>query len=405
MLNNGTVGYRWPERILPLLPNDVQRAFFIFFTLQTPLCPAEKPEKLDNFMHGTAMILYSTFLIPLSMEEIGIFKGVPKSDQGLRNVAILKGRHFEGTNLPTLFGTDFDFFGQVIPTLFCVVCAPKDEEIGEITAILKYNPFVNSWNAIYAMFNATQEIETVFGIPDDGISEEDGEFNDFLIPLVTGTAALNSITVPSKKTSPFVKFSKPYVYDNVIFIIGPAKVLADGGVWMLKDPLDLGVWVALLVSSVIVLGCLAVLKSAAGFSNRSVTFGWIRLVDFVFVPLLFRQSAFSPWGFSLRVSVYGFYFLLSIWYLCLIVLCCAYDSALLGLLAYPQLHFPPRTFRELAASDYEIGAILASTIGQSLEATGLGTDASLLQRLVEHDITDTTVGDPQIPVVHRLDAL
>ena len=114
-------------------------------------------------------------------------------------------------------------------------------------------------------------------------------------------------------------------------------------------------------------------------------------MDFVVVPLLYRQVVFNPWRFSLRVSVYGFYFILSIWYVCLIVLYCAYDLVLLGIFSYPQLQIPPRTFRELAASDYEIGVILASTIGPSLQATGLATDGSLFQRLVEHDIADNMI--------------
>ena len=98
-----------------------------------------------------------------------------------------------------------------------------------------------------------------------------------LIPLVTGTAASNSLTLPSRKTSPFVKFSKPYVYDNVFFIIGPADVLAEGGIRMLKDPLDLSVWVALLVSSLVISGASQPLKplpSTARDPWASVGLGW-----------------------------------------------------------------------------------------------------------------------------------
>ena len=389
-LNNGTVGRRWAEKILPMLSNDVYRSFFIFFLPHfTRDSSSPLSTKAYNFMHETGTIQYSIFVIPHSMVETSIFKGVPKSSQELRLVATLRNQVWE-TRFPEmeLFADDFDFQGQELFTQFCIVCAPTEEEIKSRN--VGGNPFKLAWLLAHDMFNMTPGIEKVFGIPDKGLMEN-GEFGDMVLPTIEGNAVATGIMIPSIYTDYLVMFTRPYYYDSVAFITGPPGVLRSGGIYMIEEPLDWPVWIAVIASSLFIFACLEFLFYFANGSHLISLQAHAWIIEMIYKPML-DQAGFDPILFRSRVRLYRIHFVLGIWSLCLIVLQCAYDSALLGVLAFPRLISQPQTFRELAAaSDYEIGGVFAGPITYDLKATNLTSNLIIAERLIEHDFLDPTV--------------
>ena len=389
-LSNGTVSRRWAEKILPLLPNDVYKSFFIFFLphLQED---SSSFTKVNNFMHQTGTIQYSVFVIPDSAVEISIFKGLPKSSLDLRVVATMKNEnwttHFAKLEL---FADEFDFQGEEFITLFCVVCAPSEEEVKSRELI--GNPFKLSWLLASERFNMTPVIEKAFGVPDKGLME-DGEFSDMVFPTIDGSAVATGIMIPSIYTDHLVMFTFPYYYDSVAFITGPPGVLNEGGIYMIEEPLDETVWIAIIVSSFCIFACLEVLFY---FENRSRPISLQRhawIMEMIYKPMI-DQGGFDPVQFRSRVKQYRIHFVLGIWSLCLIVLGCAYDSALLEVVAFPRLILQPQTFRELAAaSDYEIGGVFAGPITHDLKASNLTSNLVIADRLIEHDFMDSTVSN------------
>ena len=388
LLNNGTVGRRWGEKILPLLPNDVYRSFFIFFLphFQEDASPFTK---VNNFMHETGTFQYSVFVMPDSAVEISIFRGVPKSSRELRvAAAVTNGSWTAGSTDFKLFTDDFDFEGKEIITLFCVVCAPTEEELK--THDIIGNSFKVAWILAYELFNMTPVIENVL-VPDKGLTE-DGEFSDLVLPTMEGNAAVTGIMIPSIYTYHLVMFTFPYYYDSAAFITGPPTVLSEGGIYMIEEPLHWLVWLAIIFSSLGVFACIDILFYIA--NNRMINLqDHVWILQMVYKPML-EQAGFDPVQFRSRVKLYRIHFIIGLWSLCLIVLGCAYDSALLEVVAFPRLILPPQTFRELAAaSDYDIGIVFGETIIHDLKATNMTSNLIIADRVTEHDFMEPTVSN------------
>jgi hypothetical protein len=78
-------------------------------------------------------------------------------------------------------------------------------------------------------------------------------------------------------------------------------------------------------------------------------------------------------------------FILGIWYLALIVLGCAYKSALINFLVLPAFDEGPRTFEELAQSDYKIGTLFwTDVIREHFVDRGDSNSLKILERAKEY---------------------
>ena len=386
LLNNGTVGQRWPERILPLLPNDVHRSFFVFFAPEIDF-DSSINSVVNDFMQQTGMIHHSVFIIPRSTNELDIFVGVPKVPQEMRVVATVWKEQFKKLESPNVYPKDFDFHGEPLLTLFCIVCGPPDEDPGP-----RYIPdaYTTIWWLTLQDFNATPASEKLFITPTNGLTDE-GEFDDYLLPVVEGNAVMIGMITPSFLTFHLLENTRPFWFDSIFFVTGQGKAVNKGGISMIRQPFGLFVWMAVIISSLSIIACVEALLCVAGNQKPDVSL-WFWLMEIIYKPVCL-QAGYETKTFRKRVGkLYRVHIIISIWLLSLIVLGCAYSSSLLGVVAFPRIIQPPQTFQELAEDPtYEIEGFLTPALVLDLRASNQTAYVKIADRFTEQDFTAETV--------------
>ena len=390
-LNNATVGQRWPERILPLLPNKVQNTFFIFFTSVIPADPEQYKSKVNQLMHETSMILHSAFVIPEEMDIISVLKGLPRNSQG--DLKLISTYHsisneFAWEDSQNLFYKMYtNFHADAAISLFCIVCR-YDGEVYKRTGIARNNIAV-SWHEVHEKFNLTSVREEIFGVPNTGVklNEEDPEdidmmeYDDFLLPVVEGTAAMSTLIITSPYIEDVVYSTRPYFYDAMCFITGPPKQHRIDSIFVLREPLDDPVWIGFAISFfAVILTIETFMYNGKGERRR------LQALAATFRPVLDQSGAFTG-----RVKSSGVKAILGTWLFALIVLGSGYKSKLVSTIVIPHYDYPPRTFVELEKSDYKIGAIYYHKVLHDFTVFNTTVNVNLMKRASEIDFLGADV--------------
>ena len=381
-LNNATFGRRWPERALPLLPNNVQTSFFVFFSSHASNDPRTYKSRVNDFMHQTGMILHAVFLIPQDTGEIKVLKGIPKNSKGnLDSVATYDGDSFKAVPGKSLFYRMYtNFHGDPLITVDCMVCK-SDDELYKRTGLGRTG-FHVAWYIIHEKFNMTRASEEIFGVPGMGVKldkDEDGneiwEYDEFLLPLIGDAAAISVFVITHPYVQEVVWLTRPYIYDAMCFLTGPAKVHKMESAAVLQEPLENQVWCALTVSFFALVLSLHLLTAYKGDEST-----FLKVVAAVIRPILDQSIIIGRWIGSCRVQI-----LIAMWLLAMIVLGSAYKSKLLSAIVVRRYDYPPRTFEELARSDYVIGAIFFQSVEHDFLAFNTSVNWELAGRIGELD--------------------
>ena len=380
-LNNATFGRRWPEKVLPLLPTPVQRSFFLFFVPEIHAEVAALESSMNDLMDQTGMILHSVFIIPVSSSKIHVLKGLPKNSQGiLEPVANFESGQFKVLPEKQVFYRLYtDLNGDPLKALYCPVCGPYEEEYEQTGIEKSSHDFAVRFVA--KRFNMTFEIEQVFGVPDTGL-KEDGELDDFVLPLADGTAAVTGLLIASHLIDHLVYLTEPYIYDAMLFITAPPKFHNPDPFDALGEPLDMGVWIAGIVASLSVFGCMCIVVVTLKIKRGSLSAAFAS----VYSPVLDQAGLFGQRAQSVSVSL-----LLGTWLLGLIVVGNSYKSKLISSILIPNYDYPPRTFAELAESNYELGAVFFATVSNQLATFNTSVNLQLLKRIGEMNFMDPDV--------------
>ena len=385
-LNNGTFGRRWPERILPLLPNNIQNSFFLFFAAHQANTDSSALEsKVKEVMHQTSMILHAVFIIVQSRSKINVFKGLPRvSDAGSWNVvATYNSAKFEIIPQKNLFYQMYtDFHGETVFTAVCLVCK-FDEESYRLTGVPRTS-FGMTWFDVQDKFNITKEVEEVFGVPNKGFQMNDNEeleYDGFHLPLVEGTAAISTLLIPTPVVFHTVYFSRPYIYDAMCFIIGLPKIHSLESIAVLQEPLNDQVWFGFMISFVSIVVFVQIMMACRGDKR-----GLLQAVAAVFRPVLDQSVSFSH-----RINSNGFRTLFGVWLYSLIVLGSGYKSKLISAIVVPHYDYPPLTFAELAQSDYKLGGVYFQSLAYDLTVSNTTMGSQLLKKMTEIDFMQPTV--------------
>lgn len=374
----------WPDGIAVLTPSPMDRAFFVFYTYQTDLM-----QDIIEFSNFTAMILQSSFVIP-DGEGLNIFRNFPQTKDRLVLVQSYKNQEngvsdtVVSSSQNVLFSELFNFNGEPLLTLTCFTCTPN-MALYERKGIWS-GPMWGGFYAALVRFNATLVTEEVFGIPGNGF-RDDGTVDDFVLPVVEGTAVFSTTILMSDAISDFLYVSYPFIFDGLYFITGLPKRKKVNSFLILQTPLDEMVWLAVGMATISLLLCLRFIAYVRHYKAPAVTLFYAIVLPMVEQPPMSNYSKFQMAKVDGCVKL-----VVATWFLSQIVLVCVYKSILLSVIVIPQYILPPRTFEELAHSDYELGAIFYSNMLELyLEASNNSVSRNLMERIREHEYIAPTV--------------
>ena len=296
--------------------------------------------------------------------------------------------------LPLLV-TKMDFQGGPMLSTVCPICDKPFERFKESG---KWDDHLAAMMHTLAMsVNATLEIATVFGVPKTGVTLE-GDWDDFVLPLIEGTAVLTQLMEQTVENRKVVFSSSITFFDNVAFITDRPKRLRFTALSSLAKPLRLNVWIGIAISFSCMLVALEVIiklrnslkcrrearrsfRKATPFltpSEKSEVSARIpshhcHWTAFALVTSALDQCAVGG-QFAHNVQGSSSRLLIALWYIMWIVVGCAFKSDLTSMIVKPAYIQPPKTFTELVEGDYKIGALFYSG---SLEENFLALNNSM----------------------------
>jgi hypothetical protein len=189
--------------------------------------------------------------------------------------------------------------------------------------------------------------------------------------VVAGRAHFSSLVGLDTERSEVVRYSKTVGFDRVVFVSGfPKERQLAGSVAFLTYPFTTFVWVATLTSLALLWLTLVIdyyVKVLPGQRKSSILSVGNFFVNVLLRPI-FDQPCTPPKSMRkvVRLGIWN-RILFALWLCVLIVLTSAYKSKIISALLQPYTIHPPKTFEELAESNFKIGAVLfnESVVGGS----------------------------------------
>ena len=370
-------GTQDPQTLLHMMPYNIHRSFFVLYAFQT---------NLSDVVLGQISALVSqlqhTLLLACTdnADSVAIFKG-----SALTNMSEIgyyrKSSGFAVTK-PLFSHLEEDLEGRTVYALTCVVCNP-DKELYERLGF--WDNFVYGFiHAMCVKFNATLDSEQVFGVPGNGL-KEDGSWDDFVGPLVDGSAMLSTMIKPNLLVETVAYFTMPYLYDGAAFVTGPPMMKTNTDISVLKAPLNVNVWIVFILSLISVFACLELVAHLhqENYAHRKILIA-------VLTPIVDQNAFTSKFGRTTNDGIVNI--MIGLWLLCLIVVSCAYRSELLSAIVIPKYIMPPQTFAQLVESDYEIGGIFYSNFMENeLRAANNTVSRKIMENIYEYDYIDPPV--------------
>jgi hypothetical protein len=237
--------------------------------------------------------------------------------------------------------------------------------------------------------NASLIFETVYSPPVRGILPS-GRYDDYVQPLIDGTAHTSSFNEPSSFAPGVVFFSKSVLHDQTSFLTAPPKLQMVSFLQAIFLPFSFETWLALLINIVAIFALLLAAEWTFSSSEMVDPFHKLRNTRGNMLELFLTASKSVLEQPSLEEDIHPvlrkLYFwrpLLS-WSLLSTVLCGLYKSELIGAFVSPTFVSPPRNFDELSRSEYKIKSILfAGNIDLALKIVNDSLAQMLLSRVEE----------------------
>ena len=369
----------WPDNIALRTASPMTQTFFVFYTFNSRWQATD----VYAFSNLTALILHSVFIVPAG-QTVQIFKDIPQLPRtGLTSLGHFStNRKFKSdrNDDPKLFTEIMSFHGE--PTLVLTHAhGTPDPHLLETTGVLSgimYGP-------IYKMltrFNATFVAEEIFGVPGVG-TDEHGNLDNFIIPLVEGTAAMTAVLKGNAEISKYVYLSHPYLHDGVKFTTGLPQKKKIKSLHALRNPFGRTLWLVACFTAVSMVITLEIISHVHQHESSKRKLFWAILQS------ILDQQCFSDKRMTQDMAVH---MSMGAWLLGLIVIGCAYKTRLTAVITIPRYTFPPRTFEELLASSYDIGAVMyTNSLENDVKFSKNAISAALQDRIFEYDYLEPYV--------------
>jgi hypothetical protein len=237
--------------------------------------------------------------------------------------------------------------------------------------------------------NASLIFQPVYSAPVRGIMTS-GRYDDYIQPLIDGTAQISTFNEPSSFAPGVVFFSKAMVYDQASFLTAPPKLQMVSFLQALFLPFSLETWLVLLIIIIEIFALLLVAEWTFSSSEMVDPFHKLRNTRGNVLELFLTASKSVLEQPSLEEDIHPvlrklyFWRPLVCWSLLSTVLCALYKSELIGAFVSPTFVSPPRNFDELSRSAYKINSILfAGNIDVALKIVNDSLAQMLLSRVEE----------------------
>ncbi|CAG7691776.1 unnamed protein product [Allacma fusca] len=222
------------ENAFRSLPGASHRVFYVIFT---PLPAVTKlPEEV--LIEHSKYINNIIFVDIFDPHQINVLK------RDLHSSLFYAAARFDVKNsqlviIDAIFPNQPNFKGRVLTGLVSPVSGTRLEQFQESGVWQDY--LVATMYYMCEKVNGTLAVETVFGVPREGV-DEDGEWDDYTKPLLVGAATISGIVTPTSLSLQVVFVSKPIYYDRVVFIHRLPKKIKFSSLAVLYYPLNTIVW-------------------------------------------------------------------------------------------------------------------------------------------------------------------
>ncbi|CAG7817602.1 unnamed protein product, partial [Allacma fusca] len=314
-------------------------------------------------------------------------------------------KHFTTHNdLASLKDTKVNFQEDPIVALVCPVCIPKEGPDGKMEAA---DPVVRSLQHFVLVINATLVLEAVFaGIKASNF--EDGEWDDWVKPLLKDTAVFSSLLNYKGGQNNIVYITTANYFAKIGFVTALPKKIMINSLGSLTGPFNTTIWFFILLSCV---GLMLTLQVISHWKNKlsairvrrwawdvvvkrdcikNVRSSFMRLLTFVSIlqPLIDQAASGRIIETTTRFDMNRC--LVGMWLLLLIALGGAYKSKMIEMVVLPRYTRPPNTFEELADSEYKIGALVYGIVQPELQTLNNTMSSRIQHRAIEDDYFEPT---------------
>ena len=313
--------------------------------------------------------MFRPFILVMCNGVVFIFK---RSEDG-QNLETLSAEPTSGShkNLARQFWPCLN--GAQMLAITCATCSSAIEAY-EQTGKWKVS-FVGIVYEFSLKVNASLEMDEVLGSARDD-PDEDGEWDNWFQPLVDGSAAMALIYRLTVAKSDLCHVTRPVAFGNCCFITAkPKRIEGSQDLTTLVSPLSVAVWLCITASLVFLFAMIAITiefeRWKRGFMSTEVPSRPCSVLPFHSIlnsllnpivsqgasALFLRAAAINSESATSKEENILLRFLFATWLLVTIVLGCGYTSLMTSHVVLPAYSRPPKTFEELANSNYKISAV------------------------------------------------
>ncbi|CAG7827358.1 unnamed protein product, partial [Allacma fusca] len=157
-------------------------------------------------------------------------------------------------SMVNLYKEKLNFNKNPVISLVCAICdqTPKYyEEFGSWADVASGKLF-----ELAAYLNGTMELQAVFNLPEDKNLCEDGGWDDFMIPLLDGTAHISTILQLTPLHLRNIYGTNFLSQEKVIFVTGLPRKTKFNSLIRLANPFKMIAWISTLISILAIFGLL-----------------------------------------------------------------------------------------------------------------------------------------------------
>ncbi|CAG7817669.1 unnamed protein product, partial [Allacma fusca] len=246
----------------------------------------------------------------------------------------------------------FNYEGNGMEALVCAVCDKhliEYERTGKFTHVVVAKIFEFS-----KYINSSLRLIPIRFLPQES-NIKDGDWDDFIKPLLNGSAAISTIIRLAPGHLPILYETMYSSEEGVRFVTGTPQRILHNSIYRLTSPFSLSVWISSLWCIVTVFLTLEIIiryqidhfqclsrkfRQGEKYRRHHSSNTLIAILQ----PIV-DQNALSSITFSKSIKNNFGRVLIGMWFLLLISLGCVYKSKLIQMVVMPRYHQPPSTFR------------------------------------------------------------
>ncbi|CAL8116711.1 unnamed protein product [Orchesella dallaii] len=202
------------------------------------------------------------------------------------------------------------------------------------------------------LLNATLKINQV--------QKSGSQLDLYVEPLIQGTSHLCSVREEATST-PLIYYSTVVYYDTLMFITAKPEVKVSNSLFILIEPFSPLLWLTIITT--LIFTALTAIIHLSYKIKRVLTPPEMVYVTWIFIGSMVKLAVDQQLRFHSYKTLSNTkktMFVLCVWFLSIIILSCGYKSKIISEIITPSVEQPPKTFKELAFSDFKKHVMLVA---------------------------------------------